>query len=248
MAINAHIQPPSILLKLTHAFAASLLLLQVSPSNAAPNTITTIADTYITEHRGLGGANSNHGAETFLWEVQGGVGDGFRTYPLVRFDLSSFAGNVVNGSAVVRLELINANRIPTQTVSVRTSLVDWTESTATFANFGGSGFNQNAQTGPNLSTRTVTFNGVPESIVFTIPSTTVQNWIDNPAGNFGLIWVSPPTFGADDLVFSSREGTVPPSLTFSASPIPEPATLNLLLAGIITLVARRNTIENTVKL
>jgi hypothetical protein len=211
-----------------------------SHAQAEATTLSAVADTYITEHPGLGGPNSTHGSQTFLWEVQGPVGGGFRTYPLVQFDLSSFAGQMVSGpTAEVRLLLTSSNVVPTQTVSIRLALVDWDEFTSTYANFGGTGFNLGTQVGSALSTRTVTFSGSPESIAFVIPSATVQSWIDNPSSNFGLIWTSPPSGGSDDLVFSSREGTVAPSLTFSLSPIPEPGAATLLLVGAALLLVHR---------
>jgi hypothetical protein len=220
--------------------AGLLSLCAASQSHAEQVTLNAVADTYITEHPGLGGPNSTHGSQTFLWEVQGPVGGGFRTYPLVQFDLSSFAGQFVSGpTAEVRLQLTASNVVPTQTVSIRLALVDWDEFTTTYANFGGTGFNLGTQVGNALSTRTVTFSGSSESIAFVIPSASVQSWIDNPSTNFGLIWTSPPSGGSDDLVFSSREGSVAPSLTFSLSPIPEPSAATLLLVGATFLVVRR---------
>jgi hypothetical protein len=207
-------------------------------ADAIPISITATIDTYITEHSALGGPTSTHGSDATLYLIRGT--GGYRAFPLVRFDLTPFAGDVVNGpTGEVRFELIGGHTFsPTQSVSMREVLVSWDANTASFANFGGTGFNEGVQTGPNLVTQTVTFSGVAESVPFTIPSAVIQNWIDSPSTNLGLILISNTTANAHDLFLSSREGSVRPTLSFdvTATPVPEASSLFLLGAGIFGLL------------
>jgi hypothetical protein len=225
-----------------------LLATLATAANAVVVTTSASADTMLTEYVGYGGPNSTHGSDTIFDLVRGGIGiSGFQSFILVRFDLSAFAGQVVNGaSGELRLQLIGANTVPTASVSIRSALVNWSESTASFANFGGTGFNEAAQTGPNLTTRTVTWSGAAQSIPFALPALTIQSWINNPTQNYGLILITPPTTGSDNLFFSSREGTVNPTLRFDVSPIPEPATFSLWGLGIIALLSHRRLTRRTI--
>jgi len=197
-------------------------------------------DTFISEPAGYGGPNANHGSDNRMILVRGGVGfSGFRTFPLLNFDLSSFAGQVVNGATgQLELELNGSNRINTLTVIVRESLVSWTEDAVTFANIGGTGFNEATQSGSNLSTTVITYDGSQQKVSFDLPSAVIQRWIDSPSSNLGVFLITPPSVGADDKVFSSREGDFSPRLTFEVSPVPETSTSLLLLAGLAGFLMR----------
>jgi len=84
-------------------WTAAVLMTLLPWVAASGTTITASADTYITVHPVLGGPNSNHGADSFLSEIGPNT---FQTYPLVRFDLSSFAGQTVMGAADLSLNVI----------------------------------------------------------------------------------------------------------------------------------------------
>jgi hypothetical protein len=208
-------------------------------------TISASSDTYVTEHAGLGGSSSVHGTDNILYEARGeGV---FRAFPLVKFDLSYLSGSNVSGStAELKLELIdgwNGNFV-TQSISVRSVLTSWDESTANWANFGGTGFDENTHTGSNLVTQDVSYDGQSKSVSFIIPSTVVQGWLDDPASNNGVILISNTTINQTDLVFSSREGDVVPTLSFNLSPVnqvPEPTTIlgSLVALGLGSAVRHR---------
>ena len=209
-------------------------------ANAIPISVSATSDTFITKHSGLGGSSSTHGSATDMWLI--GIED-YRSFPLIRFDLTPFVGSVVNGStATLQLDLIGSwghNTGITQSVSVRQVLTDWTEGSSSFANFGGTGFNEASHTGADLITKYVTFNGHTESILFTIPSSVVQGWIDNAGTNYGLIMISNTNAYRKDLVFASREGAASPSLSFDATPVPVPATMLLFGSGLVCLVGTR---------
>ncbi len=208
--------------------------------SARASTVSLLAssDTYITDQPNLGGPTSAHGLDDLLWLSRGsGV---TRKFPLVRFDLSAYENRIINSpTAEFRLELVTAwgGQIGLmQSISIRETLVDWDEKTVSFANFGGTGFNEAAQTGSNLVTRNVTYNGLEESILFTIPSSVVQGWIDDPAKNYGLIVISNTPVNETDFVFSSREGTVVPRLSFDVAPVPVPSAFILFGSGILGLI------------
>lgn len=69
----------------------------------------------------------------------------------------------------------------------------------------------------------------------------VQNWLDNPAQNYGWTILGNEEFDQTAKRFDSREHPEParrPSLTIDFTPIPEPAALMLLSAGILALRTR----------
>ena len=161
-----------------------------------------------------------------------------RTFPIVKFDLASFSGMTITSPTVDFVLNSKGGDHDTQSISIRESLVSWDEATASWVNFGGSGFNEATQTGINLTTRNVTFTGASEAVLFTIPASVVQNWIDIPVSNNGLFLISNTTQTLTDQSFWSKEGGDGPSLTFEA--IPEPGTLGLgVLSSIAALFVRK---------
>ena len=218
----------------------------VQPASAG--TILSSADTYITQYTALGGPNSNHGGDASLWiEGLGGQTGIYATIPLVQFNLSAFAGQTVLGAPVVSLFLKDAGGAGdavTQTIDLHQSLVAWQENTATWNNFGGSGF-QTSDAGPTLSTRVVNWGSDKFTYVsWTVPASVVQSWIDNSGNNKGLFFFGSTPNGSTDLLFSSKEGANAPQLTFQTAsvPLPKPAAVGLILLGglgLISLTRRR---------
>ena len=203
---------------------------------AAAQTVTAAADTYITEHANLGGPTSVHGSDAQLFLIGTPT---FQATPLVRFDLSGFAGKVVSGNATFQLFLNGGFQPATQVVEVHRSLSAWNESTTSFANIPG-GPPYGAFDVTPLDTETITFNpggGLgPRFVSWTIPGSVVQSWINSPGSNNGLVLVTKTTPGQQDLIFASREAGlgVAPRLTFAV--VPEPASLALALPGVLPLI------------
>lgn len=224
---------------LSFAFAAPA-------ATAATATVGVSRDTFITEI--AGNTTTPHGGDNYLYLVRGGIGvSGYRTFPLLWFDLSAFAGGTVSGTGQLTMTLTGSNAVPSLTVLVRQSLVSWAENTVTFANIGGTGFNEATQTGPNLSSTQITYTAAPQSMSFAVPASVVQAWVDSPAQNFGLLLSTPATTGSDDKVFSSREGSFAPSLAFDITPIPEPAAASLMICGLLLAgtVKFRRSLQNS---
>jgi len=234
-------------LRITIATAvASLCItrLLIAQAEAAIPELTTVtvsasADTFLSEHAAFGGPTGVNGFYDQLWLVR--AIDGLhRSFPLVQFDLTSYAGQTISGPTAELVLYIRsgyAGLSVSQSVSVRESLVGWDEATASWANFGGTGFNEATQTGANLVTQTVTYNGVTEPVSFEIPSSVVQDWIDDPSSNHGLFLISNTPQMETDLAFWSNEGGAGPELSFTL--VPEPTTFALLGLGSLALVMRR---------
>lgn len=214
-------------------------LLSMSLSHATPFNVSASQDTYITEHDGYGGPNTPQGANNLV--LVRAIPGLHRTYPIIAFDVTSAAGQTIVGPTVdFTLDVRSAwgMRRVTQSISIRESLVGWDEATATYANFGGVGFSEQAHTGANLTTKSVTFNGVTEPVTFSIDSSIVQRWIDNPALNNGLFLVSNTSATLTDMSFWSKEQGNAPQLSFEA--IPEPLTAAMIFFLLPLFILRRN--------
>jgi len=214
------------------------------PIAAKGATVVANSDTFITQHTlAFGPANTTHGAADILHAI--GL-NGFRSFPLVEFDLSSFFGQTIVGDATFSIGYLTGSGSVTGftvEVTVHKVLVGWAENTVTFTNFNpdsGTSF-----TGTFLDTKPVASPinppaPVPANILYDkIPRSLVQEWIDTPAGNHGLILKSAGGV-SQDLQFASRENSETafrPTLTFTA--VPEPGTSVLVALAGIGMVARR---------
>ena len=215
--------------------AAALWLTATLPLRAA--TFVPSGDTDITQHSGLGGADSNHSGDAKLWAVGTST---FLSFPLYQFDLSSLAGATVAGNATLSLYVdaggfgLDAPRA----VSVYEVLIGWNAATVTYNSFGATaGVQFGTDTGASsLDSQTIGFTGMtPQYVSWSIPAATVQNWIDNPSQNHGLLIRN--AAGANrDLRFESVEGTNQPQLSVTA---PEPGALSLLLIAAAGFSIRR---------
>lgn len=211
-------------------------------AHAGPVSLTAADDTFITEYPALGGANSTHGADASLYSIYGNFGaPAYRSYPLVRFDLSGLAGETVTGPATFDLFVQGTNFGDfTRHVSVHEVLIPWAGSTATFNNFGGA---PDVQFGTDVTTALdtilITYPGTGNRYVsWTIPASVLQGWIDQPATNDGLLVFNTELVNGSDLQFGSKETANAPRLSFST--VPEPGTVALCALGLLgTALTRR---------
>jgi hypothetical protein len=224
---------------------------------AAQIVVLSSGDTYITQHPDIpNAATTNFGTATSLLAI--GPLDGNAVYvatPLISFDLSAYAGRTVSGDGVFSIWLNSG--IPrddgiARPMSVQSILVPWSSATVTFANFGPEFGIQSTDVSGGLSTASVTW---PDSgagyVNFTIPAATLQQWLDTPSSNNGLLVRNDYPRGGD-LSFSSLEaGTgVAPKLAFNLQAVPEPSTWTLLVVGtavltVATTTRRRNVQPST---
>ncbi len=176
-------------------------------SGVTPVTLNASADTFISEHAAFGGPTGVNGLDNKLWLLRG-ISGLHRCFPLVQFDLTPYAGRTVSGPTAELVLYFRggyAGLHVSQSVSVRESLVGWDETTASFENFGGTGFNEATQTGVALVTKTVTYPGGLAPVAFEIPSSVVQRWIDDPSSNHGLFLISNTSQMLTDLTFWSKD-------------------------------------------
>jgi autotransporter-associated beta strand protein len=180
-------------------------------------TVSPAADTYVTQHPSLGGTSSTHGSDPTLYEI--GT-PGFQCTPLLLFNLSGYAGQTVVGNATLQLYVESGGYTPaTQTISVCNELNTWTAASTSWNTLPG----PFGTTGSTLDTETVTYDGQSNParyVTWTIPASALQSWINNPAGNDGIVLVSQTTAYFEDLTFSSQEGSFSPLLTFNTSSNP----------------------------
>ena len=219
------------------ALPAAVLFARVAP--AATNTVGSAADTVVTNHPGLGGTSGVNGSDSTMYAI--GTG-GFESHPLVRFDLSAFAGHSVSGSPSFRL-FLNGGQSPVSTNSfdLHRALVNWDETTSwdTFGPLPGYNVGTDYDSTP-AATQVVTSASSGSYVSFPLPLPLVQGWIDNPATNFGLFMHAAGAAAGNDLRFSSREGANTPQLVFDSTLIPEPGALVLAAFGCVAIFARRS--------
>ena len=200
----------------------------VTTASAADTTVTLTPcqDTYVTQHSKLGGVISTHGSAPTLHAIRGWWGN--YTYPLVQFDLSSYAGQNVTGPVTLELYLVGGFPTGSRPVSVHEVLIPW-NGNATFVNpfsfppIPTFGFDTDVDATP-LDTCNVVYNQTtpPYWVSWTIPSEVIQGWIDNPASNNGLLVANEVLANRYDLTFASMEDEEhAPRLTLSLNRPPD---------------------------
>jgi hypothetical protein len=192
-------------------FAAAVADRDAFVDSAAPNT----------NRNDLSGANGHLGGLVISAEDS----------PLLHFDLTGITTGpvqVVPGSA--RLVLFETDAgLNVTGITGHELLADWMESTVTFNTLPA--FNAANLFGPVGHVQGVnSFSGPALDAL-------VQQWLNNPASNFGLILTAG---GAED-AYRSRHQAEAPRLEFEFTPVvvPEPASAGLLLIGGLALLRRR---------
>ena len=224
-------------------YFASIPRIAISISALLPHSarsgsiIGPSADTYITGSSALGGSGSVHGTETGLYSDRTKL-----AFPLIRFDLSSFAGLTITGSPQFLLLVGDGTRNgTTRQVSIYDVAVPWTEAT-TFDSFGPSPGLQIGQdtSASALATVPVVF---PQSqVLYTswmLPASLVQRWIDNPSSNNGLLVYNNETTTGSDLSFVAIESHGNVARLF-VDAVPEPSTFLLGVIGIFAIWRHRS--------
>lgn len=179
--------------------------------------LTPSQTTYISESFYNGGADNTHGSDPDMFAI--GATNGFLSYPLIQFDLTPFAGQQIQG-ATVTFSLYLSGGHPggngqPRTVSVHNILTSWLASTATYNNFGAiPGVQFGTDAGAALDAQTVIY-PLAGYVSWAIPSSVVQQWIDNPSSNHGLLVNNQVTVDNYDLDFSPKGAANPPILAFS---------------------------------
>lgn len=216
-------------------------------SQAVPITLYPSEDSMLSSHSNRGGGTVPQGSSGSLYTISKYSmlpSPGNYTLPIIKWDLNSFAGRTVLGSNVsVSLYLHDGwyydrshkygTGIPNMDLTIHKALVSWNEASVTYNNFGGDVGIQSdeyAATGYSVRLQDQQIGW----ITWTIPASIVQQWIDNPSTNYGLIFM-PEGNNRPEFDFFSRESGIPPRITFELNEVPEPATLSLFMLGFLTL-------------
>ena len=194
--------------------------------------VNTWEDTYITDAAGLGGPNSTHGDDGSLWSINyftPGGGGSLATRPMMKFDLSSYAGSEVTGDATFRTYVVGPNNpdywhSQSRRVDLYQLTAAWGADTVSWNTRPGSSF---------ISSLWIQYDHVSDNgyVEWTTPQSIVQSWLDDPASNHGVMIVNelPDSFFYD-LVFAAVEHPVgePAQLEFDVIKHPLTITVDLV--------------------
>jgi hypothetical protein len=235
-------------------------ILAITAISARADSITlgSIADTSLFQNS----PDNNLGGHTNF--ASGTMANGAHSRALIEFNPGSLipAGSVITSVTLSLTVTAAGNSTPTA-FELHPMLVDWGEGNkvgqtgapatsgeatwnARFANttlWGTPG----ALSGTDYSPTASAVTSIGSSGSFTFGSTSalvadVQNWLDNPASDFGWILLASDESSLNSAHrFASSEDTLGrgPLLTIEFTPVPEPATISLLVIGCLGLVALR---------
>ena len=207
-------------------------------------SLKTTEDTTLSTHSNLGGGSSPRG-NTALWvisEYSMLPGYGNHTFSALKWNLSGFSGATVLDVVVpVKLYLgytwYYGGGTSYMDISLHKSLVSWHESNATYNNFGGDvGLQSNEYLTTAYDSERIN-NNARGWFTWYIPGSLVQEWIDNPTSNNGLLLLPNGTNRPEFMFHSNSSGSNEPTLTFEY--IPEPMTLLLMGCGVLPLMRKK---------
>lgn len=223
---------------MTRTLVVGVLFVGAAKVEGATVTLNAAADTFIGKN--VFGRNTNYNDSPILranlredWYPD----ENYPCYTLLKFDLSSFAGQTIEGDVTLKLEMLGQSGNVWRGVRVGELLNDWDPLTATYNNT-----NRSANW---FAYSAVAPYGVKE---WTIPQEIVQSWTDSPSTNFGLILNSDRPEYYEPSIFASLENTggyAVPHLVFetSSSSVPEPSSLAIFASfgalGLFTARRRR---------
>lgn len=210
----------------------SLITLGLGQSLSA-GMLSVASDTYLTEHPGHGGTSLVQGSSPNLSSIGA---PSYLTYPLIRFDLSSLAGQTITGTPQIEVFLTgghSGSEGVARTVSLHPVLVSWNDQTVSWDSFGASpGVNFETDVGASVSARTVDWaGGVPGFYAWDVPAGVLQSWIDQPAQNFGLLLNNQATAVQVDLGFAALESDLYPEARLVFAVVPEPSHSAVLIGS-----------------
>ncbi len=242
-----------VLVSITHADVVDLQEGATLPANLGGNTYNGTMDTYLIDQY----PDSANGSSS---ELRIGRNSSVRLCrTLVKWDMSTLTPpvgqKIVVNNAWLALYYYGTSSLDHDfDIDIHRVLTTWDEVTATWNNFGGSGggqpgtgYDQNAVAavtcaagkGTHGYDRMETSNNVNVTNL-------VQGWIDGDIDNNGAIYISQTEGSSGDFrAFKSSEHTdgvnVRPRLKidYDLVPVPEPATIGLMLMGIVGLMRRR---------
>lgn len=152
------------------------------------------------------------------------------TQGLIRFDnlFGGGPGQIPVGSTINSATLrFNTENPSNNTMALHEMLQTWTEAATYAANFGGNGIQTNGVEAKLLAvdTDTPAANGF---IIYDVTAS-LQNWVTNPAQNFG--WAVIPG-GTDGWQFTSSEGATTANrpfldINYTLAAVPEPSSIAL---------------------
>ena len=163
-------------------------------------TLTATGDTWIQENN----PSQNNGADSNL-HVKPDSSTTFRT--LIQFDLSSITPATPISCAAILL--FEKDSDSDQTIYIHQVNASWLESQATWNNRTSANAWASAG-GDYASSSAASFAPDVSSTLQQVNITAlVQDWVDNPGSNFGVLLRSETSGGNTDIQFGSREGSDP---------------------------------------
>ncbi len=148
------------------------------------------------------------------------------TYPMIKFDLSGHAGQVLTGAAVFKaFSFSGFSQAASRTVQIGAIRQSWDPATVTYDSFDILSGNVDWLNSESIVWYDSRGTGDPRYVSWTLPQAVVgKDGLTIPASNHGVVlWNSAPRTWEYDLVFASRENSTwdyPALLEFHA--VPEP--------------------------